>query len=77
MKERKVLWSGRFGGEPRRTLEFTSSLAVDRLLARYDLLARWPMRACSIAKASFPRGWQKHNDGLKVLYEQAEEGELQ
>lgn len=37
--ERKTLWSGRFSeGAAESTLAFTSSLAIDRRLARYDVL---------------------------------------
>ncbi len=78
MKERKVLWSGRFGrGATEETLEFTSSLAVDRLLARYDLLG-----SLAHARMLYRQGilsledGRNITDGLKVLYEQAEEGEL-
>ena len=77
-QERKMLWSGRFAqGAADETLAFTSSLAVDRRLARYDILgslahARMLARQGVIA----PEDGERIVDGLKKLYAQAESGAL-
>ncbi len=77
-QEQKVLWSGRFSqGAAEETLAFTSSLAVDRRLARYDILgslahARMLARQGIIAEED----GESIAAGLKQLYAQAEEGTL-
>ncbi|HOQ25779.1 MAG TPA: argininosuccinate lyase, partial [Methanomassiliicoccaceae archaeon] len=78
-QERKVLWSGRFGqGAADETLAFTSSLMVDKRLARYDILgslahARMLTRQGIIAQED----GERIAAGLKELYAKAEEGALE
>jgi argininosuccinate lyase len=77
-QERKVLWSGRFAeGAADDTLAFTSSLAVDRRLARYDILGSLA-HARMLARQGIisPEDGERIVQGLKELYAQAEAGNL-
>ena len=76
MPNQRVLWAGRFKeAASERTLAYTSSLAVDRRLAWYDIVG-------SIAHAKMlgkqgilvPRDAKKIVDGLKVLLKEVEQG---
>jgi len=76
--ENKTLWSGRFGqGAADSTLAFTSSLSVDRRLARYDILgslahARMLARQGIVSKEDGAR----IEEGLKAILAQVEDGTL-
>jgi len=77
-REQKVLWSGRFTeGAAEETLAFTSSLAVDRRLARYDILGSLA-HARMLARQGIisAEDGESIAGGLRALYRQAEDGSL-
>lgn len=77
-QEQKVLWSGRFSeGAAEETLAFTSSLAVDRRLARYDILGSLA-HARMLARQGIisPEDGERIAEGLRTLLRQVEDGTL-
>jgi argininosuccinate lyase len=76
--ERKTLWSGRFSeGAAESTLTFTSSLAVDRRLARYDVLGSLAhSKMLSRQGIITSKDGEDIRQGLRSIMEQIENGTL-
>ncbi|MDD1770221.1 MAG: argininosuccinate lyase [Methanomassiliicoccales archaeon] len=76
MPNQRVLWAGRFKeAASERTLAYTSSLAVDKRLAWYDIVGSMA-HAKMLGKQGIltPGDSKKIVDGLKVLLKEVEEG---
>ncbi|MBI0583936.1 MAG: argininosuccinate lyase [Methanomassiliicoccus sp.] len=74
--ERKTLWSGRFSqGAADSTLAFTSSLEVDRRLARYDVLGSLAhVKMLSRQGIISPGDGESIENGLRRIMSQIDEG---
>jgi len=76
--EKKTLWSGRFSeGMAESTLAFTSSLSLDRCLARYDVLGSMAhSRMLARQGIISPEDGEAIQDGLRKIMAKIEDGTL-
>jgi argininosuccinate lyase len=74
----RTLWSGRFAqGAADATLEFTSSLAVDRRLARYDVLGSLAhAKMLAVQGIISTEDAEKIRQGLLAILEKVDDGTL-
>lgn len=77
-EERKTLWSGRFSeGAAESTLAFTSSLAIDKRLARYDVLGSLAhSRMLTRQGIISPEDGKAIQEGLRSIMTKIDDGTL-